>query len=130
MTLHFLTSSHVLQTLRRLRISIRFSCKPSNPSSESSTRAEAEIEQQATLPPPLPTRSHSVAEGLTLSPIPVLPPVAPQFERGATSPQNAAPGTFTAVFRNSDAPATFCRILCKKPINDTNHLLIVFFSLR
>jgi hypothetical protein len=95
-------------------------------------RAETEIEQQTALPPPLPTRSRSVAEGLTLSPkhepIPVLPPIAPKFDRGATSPQNAPPGTLAAVFRESDAPATFCRILGKKAIQGTDHLLVGFFQ--
>ncbi|OHT07651.1 hypothetical protein TRFO_24152 [Tritrichomonas foetus] len=90
------------------------------------------------LPPPLPTRSRSVMEGLA-RPDPVsfhpqalkfnvIPPLQKLFPRACKNVSELKPGTLAALLSNNGGPAIICRVLGSRPINGVPHLLVSFFQ--
>lgn len=89
-------------------------------------------------PPPLPTRSRSVCEGLTLqeitgasqktTKIEVIPPITSHFPRACSKACELIPGTLAAVLRDSAGPAIICRVLGSRLIDGAEHVLVAFFQ--
>jgi hypothetical protein len=82
-------------------------------------RTEATLDQPPVVPP---TRSRSICEGLALPDR--SPPVAPKLTHDDLAPKV---GDLAAVFRQTESPAVFCRILGRKPIHGNDHFLVAFF---
>ena len=89
------------------------------------------------LPPPLPTRSRSVADGLSRPEIvhfhqtpikfQVFPPLPKRIPRACKSVNDLKPGIIAALLHNQGGPANICRVLGARPINGIPHLLVSFF---
>ena len=88
------------------------------------------------VPPPLPTRSRSISEGLsarTDHPHPtlkfsIIPPLQKLYPRACKNINELKPGTLAALLSNNGGPAIICRVLAIRSINDIPHLLVSFFQ--
>ncbi|KAH0792492.1 hypothetical protein GPJ56_003669 [Histomonas meleagridis] len=97
-------------------------------------RNEAENEPAPTLPPPLPTRSRSISEGLSLivqqqqqTKIPILPPLNRTLPRACSSASELKFGSLAAL-PSGNGPAFVCRVLGSKKIMDKEYILVSFFQ--